>query len=160
MEEGQREDGTRNGGIDPAETRGSRDKGLPCVEILRHHSAIIPPTFFPPTIESRGPETPSPPSISLEQFFLSKRSSSFLKLTIFDGFKSLLIRKFFFFHKYIFKKIGLILNRKLTLRLNRIYPLFLHWTPFKVNFYLHPISNLEFHISYTVLISILLLHPL
>lgn len=47
MEEGQREDGTRNGGIDPAETRGSRDKGLPCVETLRHHSAIIPPTFFP-----------------------------------------------------------------------------------------------------------------
>lgn len=32
MEEGQREDGTRNGGIDPAETPGSRDKGLPCAE--------------------------------------------------------------------------------------------------------------------------------
>lgn len=176
MEEGQREDGTRNGGIDPAETRGSRDKGLPCVETLRHHSAIIPPTFFPPTIESRGPETPFPPSISLEKFFLSKRSSSLLKLTIFDGFKSLLIRVFFPLNLYIYVfenwitfKLILNLNNfdrstffskscKLTLRLN--LSSFLHWSPFKVNSYFHPILNLEFHISCTVLISIFLLHSL
>lgn len=83
---------------------------------------IIPLSFLqpfsPPTIESRGPETLFPPFVSLEKFFLPKRSSSFLELTIFHGFESLLIRVLFFLKSiyiYIFKNW---ITFKLLLNLN------------------------------------------
>lgn len=109
--------------------------------------------------------------LSLETFFFPSQINE-----IFNGFKSLLIRVFFLLNLYIYVfenwitfKLILNLNNfdrstffskscKLTLRLN--LSSFLHWSPFKVNSYFHPILNLEFHISCTVLISIFLLHSL